>query len=68
MKGGLQNIRDLKNLSGPRKPMRKWMLEKMREVENNPDKYNKYWSKPWTSYTWRELLELWAPEINSKPN
>jgi hypothetical protein len=37
---------------------RKSILEKyggieglIREVEGNPGKYNKYWSKPWTSYT-----------------
>jgi hypothetical protein len=46
-------------------PTRKSIMEK---IETNPDKYNKCWSKPWTDYTWRELLELWAPEINTKPH
>jgi hypothetical protein len=38
------------------------------EIEKDPDKYNKRWSKPWTDYTWRELLELWTPDFSTKPN
>jgi hypothetical protein len=54
--------------------MRKSILEKyggteglIREVEGNPEKYSRSWSKPWTAYTWRELLELWTPDT-TKPN
>jgi hypothetical protein len=55
--------------------MRKSILEKYggiegleREIENSPAKYKQCWSKPWTNYTWRELLEFWTPESNSKAN
>jgi hypothetical protein len=44
---------------------RKLLMEK---IEKNPAKYNQCWSKPWTEYTWRELLELWTADINSKPH
>jgi hypothetical protein len=51
---------------------KKFTLEELEqlaiEIENNPDKYKQCWSKPWTEYTWAEILSLWNPPETSQPH
>jgi hypothetical protein len=40
----------------------------MEEMERLIDPTKRPFSRPYEDYTWRDLLALWSPDINTKPN